>query len=100
MSESDNSLLKLSVKLCLQGSCSSVCNSYVPIKDKYNLRNDLSDYKKIVNTKHLVSSCDEFLVGHMKDLLGLRESPKYSILLSGEIRGQLEYFCCYATSDI
>ena len=100
MYESDNSLLKLSVKLCLQGSCSSACNSYVHIKDKYKLRNGLSDYRKIVNTKHQIGNSDEFLVGHIKDLLCMRESPRYSILSSGEIRGLLEYFCCCATSDI
>ena len=47
MTESDNPILKLSVKLCQSGSASSACNNYVYIKDKYNLRNNLSDCKKM-----------------------------------------------------
>ena len=87
-------LLKLDVTLYLQRSCPSACNNYVFIKDKYNLRNDLSVYKKIVNTKDLVSNSDEFLAGHIKDLC-LRESPNYPILSSDEIILKVTYECIH-----
>ena len=96
--ESDNVLLKLGFKLCLSGSCSNTCNSYVYIKERYNMK---SDHEKVLNSDEFIPSItDDFLVCHIKDLLCMRESPQNSILSSDEIRSLLEYLCCYTNSTI
>ena len=45
--ESDNVLLRLGFKLCLSGSCFNTCNSYVYIKERYNMKSDFSDHEKV-----------------------------------------------------
>ena len=101
LSESDNALLKLGFKLCLSESCSSTCNSYVYTKEKYNMKSDFSDHKKVLNSDEFtLSVTDECLVSHIKDLLCMRESPQNSILSSVEITSLLEYICCYTNNTI
>ena len=59
--ESDNVLLKLGFKLCLSGSCSNTCNSYVYIKERYNMKSDFSDHKKVLNSDEFIPSItDDF----------------------------------------
>ena len=96
LSRSENILLKLGFQLSISGSCSSVSNSYVYIKEKYGVKGDITNCGGISSSTELNVS-DEFLINHIRDLLCMREQPQKSILSSDETNTLLEYFCCNAT---
>ena len=54
-----------------------MCNSYVYIKERYNIKSNFSDHEKVLNTDEFIPSVtDDFLVSHIKDLLCMREFPQ------------------------
>ena len=94
MHQSMNVLLKLCSKLASSGSCSSVSNNYVFIKQKYNVNDDFSNVnEKLGHSDRInLSVNDQIAVCNIQDLLYMRENSD-SLLSSEELQVLLQYFC-------
>ena len=94
MHQSMNVLLKLCSKLASSGSCSSVSNNYVFIKQKYDVNDNFSNVnEKLGHSDRInLSVNDQIAVCNIQDLLYMRENSD-SLLSSEELQVLLQYFC-------
>ena len=93
MNQIRNVLLKLCSKLASSGSCSSVSNNYVFIKQKY-VNDDFSHVNEKLSHSNTVnlSVDDRVAVCNIQDLSYMRENSD-SLLSSAELQVLLQYFC-------